>query len=99
MYGAQSLGAGKITVFRSVTVPLAGSALFSSFVYVFVRSIGTMSAVIFLVSFKTKLASIAILNLAEQGDWGKAAALASVLTCIAFLVLGIGRFALRRFSR
>lgn len=99
VYGAQSLGAGKITVFRSVSVPLAGSALFSSFVYVFVRSIGTMSAVIFLVSFKTKLASIAILNLAEQGDWGKAAALASVLTCIAFLVLGIGRFALRRFSR
>ena len=49
-----------------------------------------MSAVIFLVSFNTPLASVKILNLAEQGFWGDAAALALLLTLITFAVIAAG---------
>jgi len=91
-YGAQSLGAGKIYSLFTITVPISIQGIFSSFLYVFVRSVGTLSAVVFLVSFNTKLASVSILNLAEQGDWGKSAALALVLTTLTFFILGLGNF-------
>ena len=61
------------------------------------RGVGTLSTVIFLVSFKTPLASVRILNLAEQGDWGKSAALALLLTVVTFMTLGVGRLAIGRF--
>lgn len=89
--GAMSLGAGKLKAFITVVLPVSKGSLFYSFVYDFVRGVGTMSAVIFLVSFKTPLASIKILNLAEEGFWGDAAALALLLTLITFAFLGLGR--------
>ena len=89
--GARSLGASRLYVLGTVLAPLTSGALFYSFIYTFVRGVGTLSAVIFLVSFNTPLASVRILNLAEQGDWGKAAALALFLTCAVFLVLGAGK--------
>lgn len=92
-----SLGRKKILYFFKVLFPLCFESFFSGFTYNFVRGIGTLSAVIFLVSFNTPLASIAILNLAEQGDWGKSAALASTLTLITFAVLGVSKL-ISRFS-
>ncbi len=86
---ALSLGANEIKVFTTVLLPLAGGGVFNGFVYDFIRGVGTLSAVIFLVSFSTPLASIKIINLAEQGDWGKAAAFALVLTVITFAVLAL----------
>ena len=58
-----------------------------------------MSAVIFLVSFDTSLASIKILNLAEQGFWGDAAALSLVLTIITFAVLGLGKLLVKMWGK
>ncbi len=89
---AQSLGATKFRVLYSILMPISAGGIFSSFIYDFVRGVGTVSAVIFLVSFNTPLASVKILNLAEQGDWGDAACLAMVLTLITFSILGIGKF-------
>ncbi len=88
--GARSLGANQMTVLGTVIMPVAKGGLFSGFIYDFIRGVGTLSAVIFLVSFDTPLASIQLINLAEQGTWGKAAALALVLTLITFLILGFG---------
>lgn len=87
---ARSLGANQLISLLSVLVPLARGGIFSGFVYDFIRGVGTLSAVIFLVSFKTPLASIQLINLAEQGAWGRAAALAMILTLITFVILGIG---------
>lgn len=89
--GATSLGAGKIRGLFTVLLPISSGGIFSSFLYDFVRGVGTMSAVIFLVSFKTPLTSIKILNLAEEGFWGKAASLALFLTVITFSVIGGGK--------
>ena len=96
---ASSLGAGKIKTYFTVILPLSKGAFFNAFVYNFVRGVGTMSAVIFLVSFKTPLASIKILNLAEQGFWGDAAALALLLTLITFFIIGLCKFILFLWSR
>ncbi|MBR6216334.1 MAG: iron ABC transporter permease [Spirochaetaceae bacterium] len=88
--GARSLGASRMRLLFSVILPNAKTGLFNSFIYSFVRGVGTMSAVIFLVSFNTPLASVKILNLAEQGFWGDAAALALLLTLITFAVIAAG---------
>jgi len=88
--GARSLGASRMRLLFSIILPISKTGLFNSFIYDFVRGVGTMSAVIFLVSFNTPLASVKILNLAEQGFWGDAAALALLLTIITFAVIGAG---------
>lgn len=86
----RSLGQHTMGVLATILAPLSASGIFSGAVYNFARGIGTVSAVIFLVSFNTPLASIRILNLAEQGDWGKACALALILTILTFAVVLIG---------
>lgn len=93
--GARSLGAGKLCVLRTILIPLGRGGIFSAFIYDFVRGVGTISAVIFLVSFTTPLASIRILTLAEQGNWGMSAALATVLTALTFGILLAGRIFLK----
>jgi iron(III) transport system permease protein len=90
--GARSLGASRTRLFFDIVGPLTRRALGSAFAFAFIISVGTMSAVIFLVSFKTPLASVTILNLAEQGSWGDAAALASLMTLLTFAGLGLARF-------
>lgn len=95
---ALSLGEKKLPMFFKILAPVCSESFFSGFIYNFVRGIGTLSSVIFLVSFDTPLASIAILNLAEQGDWGKSAALALILTIITFTVLGAARWLLSKSS-
>lgn len=95
---ARSLGAGRLKVLFSVVIPLSAGGLSGALTYDFARGVGTLSSVIFLVSFNTSLASIKILNLAEQGDWGKSAALALALTAITFIILSVLRLAFRRFD-
>ena len=97
--GARSLGANQFYTFTSIIFPLSIGGIFSGFIYAFIRGAGTLSAVIFLVSFNTPLASISIVNLAEQGDWGKSASLALILTIITFSVLAFGTLILKAFLK
>ncbi|MEE1211456.1 MAG: iron ABC transporter permease [Treponema sp.] len=89
---ARSLGANQLFTLFTVIAPVSKGGIFSGFIYDFIRGVGTLSAVIFLVSFKTPLASIELINLAEQGNWGSSCALALCLTLITFLILGSGLF-------
>ncbi len=84
---ARNLGASRMRTFLDVTLPLLRSAGTAAFVFCFIQGVGTLSAVIFLVSFDTPLASVSILNLAEQGHWGRAAALSSALVGVTFVSL------------
>ena len=97
--GARALGAGGLRLLFFILMPLSKDGLFNSYIYDFMRGVGTMSAVIFLVSFDTPLSSIKILNLAEEGFWGDSAALALVLTLITFAVLLIGKSILKLWGR
>jgi iron(III) transport system permease protein len=65
--------------FRRVTLPICTPALVDIARYFFVNAMTTISAVVFLYSPETKVASIAILNLDEAGEIGAAAACAMMI--------------------
>ena len=79
--------------FWRVTLPLCGPALIDMSRYFFINAMTTISAVVFLYSPETKVASIAILNLDEAGEIGAAAAMAvlialsSTVATLLFMVL------------
>jgi iron(III) transport system permease protein len=80
--------------FWRVTLPICTPALVDISRYFFINAMTTISAVVFLYSPDTKVASIAILNLDEAGEPGAAAAMAiliaatSLAACILYLLLG-----------
>ncbi len=84
---AADLGARPLRTLRDVTLPLIRAAFTGALVYTFIRSMTTLSAVIFLVSPGTVVASASILALAEHGDWGQASAMAASLMAAVFLAL------------
>jgi len=84
---ASDMGARTLRTFKDVMAPLIKTSFTGALVYSFVKSINTLSAVIFLVSPGNVVASASILNLAEQGYWGQAAAFASALIATAVLAL------------
>lgn len=88
---ARNLGASRMRTLVDVLVPLLRSAATAAFVFCFIQAVGTLSTVIFLVSFDTPLTSVTILNLAEQGQWGRAAALATTLVAVTFVALAAVR--------
>jgi iron(III) transport system permease protein len=67
------------TTLRRVTLPLCTPTLIDVARYFFVNAMTTISAVVFLYSPQTKVASIAILNLDEAGEIGAAAACATMI--------------------
>ncbi|MBA2666439.1 MAG: iron ABC transporter permease [Trueperaceae bacterium] len=96
---AADMGASSMRTFFDVVLPLISTSFSAALVYCFVKAIGTLSAVVFLISHGTVVASASILNLAEQGYWGWAAALASLLVGIALLTLGVAKLVFgRRFA-
>ncbi len=66
------------TFFR-VTVPISLPAIFEIGIYFFVNAMTTVSAVVFLYSSKTNLASVAVLNMDDAGDIAPAAAMGMMI--------------------
>jgi iron(III) transport system permease protein len=79
--------------FVRVTVPVCLPAILDIGRYMFVNAMVTISAVVFLYSSDTQLASVAILNLDEAGEIGPAAAMATLIVatstaiCLVYAVL------------
>jgi iron(III) transport system permease protein len=90
------------TFFR-VTVPVSLPAILDIGRYLFVNAMVTISAVVFLYSPNTQLASVAILNMDEAGEIGAAAAMAtlivatSTIICVVYAVFT--RFIVTRTQR
>lgn len=68
--------------FWRVTLPICTPALVDIARYFFINAMTTISAVVFLYSPETKLASIAILNMDEAGELGPAAAMAVLIAIV-----------------
>jgi len=81
--------AGSFKTLRLVLLPLLRSTIISSTAYSFIRSMTTVSAVIFLASAGTNVATTYILSRVESGDTGIAVAYGSVLilTMLIFTLL------------
>jgi iron(III) transport system permease protein len=75
-----------LTTYRRVTLPICLPALLEVFRYLFVSSMTSVSALIFLYSPDTILAAVAVLNLDDAGNIGAAAALSTLILLTSALV-------------
>jgi iron(III) transport system permease protein len=93
---AANLGAGSMTIFKDIEIPLLKGPFLSAFIVSFIRAITTLSVIVFLATSSNSVATFTIMNLVSDGFYGGAAALTTVLLIVAFGVLGLAR---RLFGR
>jgi iron(III) transport system permease protein len=86
------LRASSLTTLRRVVLPLLKPALVAALVYSFVRSMTTVSAVIFLVTAEYELATTYIIGRVGNGDYGVALAYCTVLIVLMSLVTALIQF-------
>jgi iron(III) transport system permease protein len=84
-----SLGGDTFRTFFKIIFPLSRVAFFQNFVYFFMRSMTTISAVIFLVSATVHLAAIEIIMLDNDGWTASANAMCTCIIVIVLIMLGI----------
>ena len=85
---AIDMGASATKTFFKVVLPLISSALLAGFIYTFMVGMIAVSAVIFLITPGNDLASLYILNVAEQGMLGMACAISIMLIAVVLACLG-----------
>jgi iron(III) transport system permease protein len=78
---ARSMGAGKLHIFRTVTLPLLVPGLAGSFLLLFVESLADLGNPLFIAGNVTVLSSQIFLAVAGEYDYQKASALAVVPLC------------------
>lgn len=83
------LGAGVARTLRSVILPLIAPSIASIGVFYFVRSMVTLSAVIFLVTPATQLAAVSVLLLDDSGNQNQAAAFSVCIMLVVGAALGL----------
>lgn len=86
---ATSLGADTVRSFVRVIFPLNRVSFMSNVIYYFMRSMVTISAVIFLVSPDVHLAAIAVINLEKDGLEGPSSAMATLIVVVVFITIGL----------
>ena len=95
---AADLGASSRQIFFMVTLPLIKTAFFSGLIYAFIRSMTSISAVIFLITAKYNLITIAVLDQVESAKFGVASAFSTILILIVYLAIFITNRLLSRLG-
>jgi iron(III) transport system permease protein len=85
---AEILGANLIQRFTRVVLPMMRHAALLGMLFVFVETMTSLSAIIFLVSPGNELAAVAIFNTAGWNYYGPACAMSVTLLLIVFAVMG-----------
>ncbi len=88
---ANVLGASSKKVFTSVTLPMIRPAFFSGLVYAFSRSMTLVSTIIFLVSARYSLLTVATMAQIDQGRIG----VASVYSTLLIIIVGLGIYLMK----
>lgn len=96
---SQSLKAPFYKTFWRVTVPVCTPAILDVSMYLFVNAMTTVSAVVFLYSSDTTLASVAVLNMDDAGDQSPAAAMGMMIVATAATVRLIHMLLTRGLTR
>lgn len=94
---SRDLGAGPVTTFRRIVLPLVAPAFASGLVYAFVRCMTAISAVIFVVSGRWNMVTVAILGFVENSDLSQAAALCVILAAVVMVAMIVIQGAIRRW--
>ena len=89
---AESMSVPFWEVFARVSLPMCINAVLEIFMYFFVNSMVTVSAVVFLYTSQSKPVSIAILNMDDNGDYAAAAAMSILIFLINVAVRTIYEF-------
>ncbi|MDV5169091.1 iron ABC transporter permease [Photobacterium rosenbergii] len=87
-----SLRANSLKTITHILLPLLRPAILSTLVYSFVRAMTTVSAIIFLVTPETRVATSYILNRVEDGEYGIAIAYGSILIVVMLSIILIFDF-------
>lgn len=95
---AADLGANSTRVFKTITLPLIKSAFFGSLIYSFIRSMTSISAVIFLVSANYSLLTVLILDQVEDNRFGVASAFSTILILIVYVAIIVIKQLLNRLG-
>jgi iron(III) transport system permease protein len=96
---AACLGANMPRVIRDVIGPYVAPTLISVFFFLFMRSMVTLSAVIFLVTASVSVAAVSIMRLDEAGFTSQAAAYATCTMAVVIAALLVMRLSLWLIER
>lgn len=96
---SSDLGSGLFGTFGKVVLPLVSSAFLSGLVYVFVRCMTAISAVIFVVSGDWQLLTVALLGEVDNAALSHAAAYGCVIIAIVLIGIGMMRLLVGRFIK
>jgi len=87
---AETLGAGRITIFRRIVLPTVMPALATGFTLAFARGVGEYGSVIFIAGnlpMRTEITPLLIVIKLEQFDYAGAAALGFIMLTMSFVML------------
>jgi len=99
---AESLGAGRLTVFRRIILPNLSPAILAGAGLAFARAVGEFGSLILItgnIPFKTQAASVFIFSMVESNNPVAASAVSVVLLVIALMVLLIFGYLSKRALR
>jgi iron(III) transport system permease protein len=83
------LGAGRLRILRDVTAPLARSGIIAAWCFIFIGVIRELSASIILFTPATKVMSVVIFDLKEEGQFGAIAVLGITMLLLTFATVAV----------
>jgi len=83
------LGAGRLRVLSEITAPLAKSGIIATWCFVFIGVIRELSASIILFTPNTKVISVVIFDLKEEGQFGAIAVLGVFMLVMTFVTVAL----------
>ena len=81
------LGANRLTLLKDVTAPLARSGLIAAWCFIFIGVIRELSAAILLFAPSSKVISVVIFDLKEEGQVGAISVLGILLLVVSFVII------------
>jgi iron(III) transport system permease protein len=84
------LGGGRLTAIRRVVAPLLKGSLFGAWLLVFIPATRELSTAVFLYGPNTRVMSVMLLNLTDEGVLEPAAAFGLLLLIIIIAIVGLG---------
>lgn len=95
---ARVLGASRLVAVKDVTVPLLGAGLVSAWLLVFLPSLRELSSAILLFTTRSRVVSVVIYTLYEEGLWEAVSSLGILLLLLTLGIVALAqRFLGRRF--